>query len=164
MDITAKKRLKKAFNHRDFSKCIQIFKKYFDDTTLDSSTACIIGISYLYKFKFNDAKKYLNISLDLDNTNIPALLAMAALQLKQRNLEEATQIYLKINEIDDNKLSTKILNKLKKTDNIDKLIRKMKFSDYLHLPSLNIPILSYVTLIMIIVVITLLILTLIYFL
>ena len=57
MDPIAKKKLKKAFSRRDFSTCIHIFKKYYDDTTLDTYSAFVVGISYLYKFKFKFSRE-----------------------------------------------------------------------------------------------------------
>lgn len=161
MDPLAKKKLKKTFSQRNFGQCISIFKKFFDDTTLDSETASMVGISYLYKFDFKNANKYLNISLHLDKTNITSLMAIAALNLKQRNLDTAIEYYLKIIDIDgNNKMASKILNRLKRSDNIDKLIRKMRFNDYLQLPPLHVSILSVITLIMILSVMTLLIIIL----
>lgn len=158
MDPIAKRKLKKAYNKRDFTQCINIFKKYFDESTLDSYSACIVGISFLYKFDFEKAKKYLELSLNLDSSNVKAMMGLAALNLKQKNFETATEYYLKILEIDENnKLAHRILDKLRKTENIDKFVRKMRYRDFIQLPPLYIPILSILTLVLVIVVIILLI-------
>lgn len=163
MDPVAKKKLKKTFSKRDFTACINIFKKYFDESTLDSNSAFIVGISYLYKFEFEKAEKYLKLSVRLDNANVNAILGLAALNLKQKKLEKSIENYLQVIEIDENnKLAQKILNKLKKTENIDKLIRKMRFKDYIPLPYPKVTILSFITLSLIIIVTILLIIFIVY--
>lgn len=163
MDPLANKKINKAFSRRDFTSCIKIFKKYFDDASLDSNSSYIVGISYLYKFEFELARKYLNLAIELDNANTSAIMALAAIKLRQRNLEAATELYLKVLDIDgNNKLALQILNRLKNCENIDKLIRKMRFKDFIPMPSFYISFLSIFTLLMIIVVIVLLITILIY--
>ncbi len=158
MDPAAKKKLKRAFYKRNFSSCINIFKKYYDDTTLDSYSSCIVGISYLFKYKLDYANKYLKLAIDLDNSNINAMMGLAVINLKQKNFQNAIEQYLKIIEIDENnKFVPKILDRLKKCDNVDKFVRKMRIKDYIYLPPF-IPILSIITLSLVILVVILLVL------
>jgi len=120
--------LKTLFLNKEYDKTINMAKKLSEECNDDGFLANIIGASYSAIGMVEDAIKYLNISIELDDRSIKPHISLAMLYSRMGNRYESIKSYKRVIEIDPSHIYTlqQLVMLYIHTDSIDNAISTLE--------------------------------------
>lgn len=128
-----RKYLYKLFVNKQFSDALEIIEEKRLKNKNNSFFYSMYGICHLYMDYLFEARLYINKALEMNPQDPDALNALAYLHLKENNINEAIQLYLKILDIyPDLKHVKSNLNRFKGKNDLDKILNNLKPEQYMN--------------------------------
>ena len=122
----------KLLKRNDFLEAINNLEEYIAHNDSNYMGYYYLGLAYIFRELYDEAHKYISKAHQLNETDINTINALAFLNLKYNNVDEAINYWLDILDIDKkNYIAKRNLEKVKKSSNLDKLSSSASFEEFI---------------------------------
>ena len=123
----------KLLKKKDYLEAIQNLEEYISLDNSNYLAHYYLGLAYIFRELYDEAYTHISKAHQLNSNDLSTINAMAFLNLKLNNIDEAINFWLDILDIDKrNHIARRNLSRVKKSNNKDKLIASASTEDFIN--------------------------------